>query len=414
MGEFHEQAEKIRFLEHVSVFDDVADDDKDKIAEALQVKAASTGETIFKKDEPGDTLYIIAQGKVRVHDGNHVLGRLQRGEVFGEFSLFDNEKRSASITAEEPTQLYTLDQKDFYELMATNSSVIHGVMRVLIKRLRYMNELENKLSKSYLKISKQKDEIEKRNQNIQQQKKELEHKNKQLEQSNREKNHLIQVIAHDLRNPLASSICVADMLNNPDKSDCKEHADTVSVLENSLKNMNNIINQILHVHELNTKNLSLKLEPINVALVIKQILENFDYAISKKELNVEFKQKNTFIVADENLITLVFENLLYNVIRFSPDFGHVFIDFEDSENTADVIIRDDGNLDKARQHRKLFGLYQQPQPEALEKKPGAKDSIIIKYTQSMNAKLTLEKVTKGFGVKLTFNKPDKPQKEQKQ
>ncbi len=414
MGEFHEQDEKIRFLEQVSVFDDVAGDDKEKIAEALQVKGASTGETIFKKDEPGDTLYIIAQGKVRVHDGNHVLGRLEKGEVFGEFSLFDNEKRSASITAEEPTQLLTLGQKDFYELMATNSSVIHGVMRVLIKRLRYMNELENKLSKSYLKIRKQKEEIEKRNQSIQQQKKELEQKNKQLEQSNHEKNHLIQVIAHDLKNPLASSICVADMLNDTEKPENKNRAETVSVLENSLKNMNNIINQILHVHELNTKNLSLKLQPVNVALTIKQILENFDYAISKKELNVDFKQKNTFIIADANLITLVFENLLYNIIRYSPDFGHILIDFEESETTAAVIIRDDSNLEKVQQYRKLFGLYQHPQQDALDKKPGARESIIIKYTESMNGKLTLEKVTKGFGVKLSFNKPDKPQKEQKQ
>jgi|AntRauTorcE11898_2_1112593.scaffolds.fasta_scaffold00411_10 K+-sensing histidine kinase KdpD len=405
MEQHHDNQEKITFLKQVSVFDDVDTEDRQKIAAALQEKNVTTGETVFKKDEAGDTLYIVAEGKVRVHDGNHVLGRLGRGEVFGEFSLFDNETRSASVTAEEKTKLYTLDQDDFYSLMATNSSVIHGVMRVLIKRLRYMNELENKLSKSYLKISKQKQEIEKRNQDIQQKKKALEEKNKQLELSNSEKNHLIQVIAHDLKNPLASSICVTDILAAKKETLSKDQAESVEVLSHSLKNMNNIINQILDVHELNTKNLTLKLSSVNVALIIKQILSNFEYAIKKKELNVDFKQKNTFALVDNNLITLVFENLVYNIIRYSGDFGNITIDFEEDNEWAAILLADNSPSGPEQSYRKLFGLYQHPAADQLQKMPGAADSVIVKYVKAMDGKIKLLKKSKGFAVRLVFRKP---------
>ncbi|HKK09533.1 MAG TPA: cyclic nucleotide-binding domain-containing protein [Bacteroidales bacterium] len=402
----HEIQEKLSILKKVSVFDDVHDDDLEKIAAALEQKEVVAGQTIFKKDESGDTLYIVAGGKVRVHDEGHVLGRLENGEVFGEFSLFDNEKRSASVTAEEKTRLFLLGQDAFYKLMATNSSVIHGVMKVLIKRLRYMNELENKLSKSYLKISKQKEEIEKRNENIRQQKKELEEKNKMLEQSNLEKNHLIQVIAHDLKNPLASSICIADILAGEATQWQKEQAESVEVLNNSLKNMNNIINQILDVYELKTKNLSLKLTSVNLALEAKKTIENFDYAISKKELNVDFRQKNSFALVDTNLINLVFENLIYNFIKYSDDFGNLLIDFDQDEHKVKIIIEDDAKQQKETHYRKLFGFYQKPAPEQLGKFPTTEDSVIVKYVEAMDGKIKLTKSdTKGSRVVLIFNKP---------
>ena len=402
----HDLQEKISILKKVSVFDDVHDEDLEKIASALEQKEVVAGQTIFKKNEDGDTLYIVADGKVRVHDEGHVLGRLEDGEVFGEFSLFDHETRSASVTAEENTRLYALGQDAFYRLMATKSSVIHGVMKVLIKRLRYMNELENKLSKSYLKISKQKEEIEKRNENIRQQKKELEEKNKMLEQSNQEKNHLIQVIAHDLKNPLASSICIADILSGEEARLQKEQAESVDVLNNSLKNMNNIINQILDVYELKTKNLNLKLSPVNLAIEAKKTLDNFAYAISKKELNVDFRQKNSFALVDTNLINLVFENLIYNFIKYGNDFGHLLIDFEQDEQKVKVILEDDAKLSKELHYRKLFGFYQKPTPEQLNKFPTTEDSVIVKYIEAMDGKIKLVKSdNKGSKVILKFNKP---------
>ena len=397
---------KIQFLKEVSIFADTSEDVIQKIARRLEETFAMKEETIFNKGDNGQALFIIVEGKVRIHDNGHVLGRLEKGEVFGEYSLFDQETRSASVTAEQETTLYKLEQEAFYEVMAENPEVMQGVLRVVIGRMRYMNELENKLSKSYLQIQKQKDKIEAQNKNIRIQKKELEKTNEKLTKANEEKNHLIEIIAHDLKNPLASSICVTDLLAGRSDELTRQQRESVDVLYNSLKKMNNIVNQILDVHGLRTKNITLKFSQVNLATLIKEILESFDYAISKKELHIDFNQKNTFANLDENHTKLVFENLVYNFIRYSPDFGTLTIDLQEDEEKAYVVISDDSNQSRQDNYRKLFGIYQKPTSEDISKKPGPSDSVVIKYIEAMDGKLKMPKTTgKGFQIVVAFNKP---------
>jgi len=406
MYDGNEISQKVNFLKEVSIFSDTSEEVIEKIAHYLEEGYALKEQTIFNKGDNGHTLFIISEGKVRIHDNGHVLGRLGKGEVFGEYSLFDNETRSASVTAEEQTQFYKLEQEAFYELMATNLEVMQGVLKVLIGRMRYMNELENKLSKSYLKIQKQKEKIENQNKDINLQKKELEKTNEQLKKANEEKNHLIEIIAHDMKNHLASSICVTDILRSKERELPKEQRESTDVLYNSLKKMNNIVNQVLDVHGLRSKNLALKFTKINLAIIIKEILENFEYAISKKELNVDLNQKNMFAKADENHTKLVFENLLYNFIRYAPDFGNVKIDLQEDNEKAYVIIEDDSNLNKHENYKKLYGIYQNPEAQEQVKKPGPSDSVIVKYIQAMDGTYTCPKnSTNGFKLRISFNKP---------
>jgi len=404
-------AQKVSFLKEVSIFSETGEEVIEKIAPYLEETYALKEQTVFKKGDNGHALYIISGGKVRIHDNGHVLSRLGKGEVFGEYSLFDYETRSASVTAEEDAKFYKLEQEAFYALMAGNTEVMHGVLKVLIQRMRYMNELENKLSKSYLKISKQKEKIENQNKDINLQKKELEKTNEKLRSANEEKNHLIEIIAHDLKNPLASSICVTDLLKSKEKELPKEQKESAEVLYNSLRKMNNIVNQVLDVHGLRTKNLTLKFSKVNLVGIIKEILENFEYAISRKELNVDINQKNVFAQVDENHLKLVFENLIYNFIRFASGFGNLKIDFQEEEERAHVLIEDDSKLSKQENIKKLYGIYQIPETTDSEKIPGASDSVVVKYIKAMNGTIKcLKNSYDGFKLRITFNKPVEPDK----
>ena len=55
---------------------------------------ANNEETIIHKDEEGDAMFIIASGTVRIHDGEHVVATMSKGNFFGEFSLLDAAPRS--------------------------------------------------------------------------------------------------------------------------------------------------------------------------------------------------------------------------------------------------------------------------------------------------------------------------------
>jgi len=81
-------------------------------------------------------MYIVAEGSVRVHNEAQIFVELGAGEIFGELTTLDPEPHSASVTAVDDSQLLALDRDALYELMATHSTVLRGLLHTLCQRLR--------------------------------------------------------------------------------------------------------------------------------------------------------------------------------------------------------------------------------------------------------------------------------------
>lgn len=73
------------------------------------------GDTVFKKGEKGDCLYILSEGSVDIlgSDDKTVLLNLQEGQFFGELALVTEEPRSATVRATSTCEIYTLSKSDF-------------------------------------------------------------------------------------------------------------------------------------------------------------------------------------------------------------------------------------------------------------------------------------------------------------
>lgn len=128
--------EKVLILKTVPMFSQTPDNVLADVADLLEEVDVSENATIFKHGDAGDSLYVILDGKVRVHDGERLLNYLGEREVFGEMALLDPEPRLASVTAMESTRLFRLDQASFYDLMTERPEVATGIIRVLTGHLR--------------------------------------------------------------------------------------------------------------------------------------------------------------------------------------------------------------------------------------------------------------------------------------
>jgi AAA family ATP:ADP antiporter len=141
--------ERVITLKATGVFSGIPDRVLAEVAGLCEEMQVDAGATIFQKGEIGKSLYVIAAGRVRVHDEDQTLEYLEQGQVFGEMALFDPEPRSASITAVEETQLLRLDQEPFFELVADQSEVARGIIKMLTRRLRArmhdLNELRSQV-----------------------------------------------------------------------------------------------------------------------------------------------------------------------------------------------------------------------------------------------------------------------------
>lgn len=375
--------DRINILKKVEIFSKTSEDILLEIAAVLTELRVRQNQTIFKKGDEGDAMFIIKSGMVRIHDGNHVISRLSEASVFGEFALFDKELRSATVTADEPTVLFKLDQDDFYQIMAEKGEVVQGVLRKVIRRIREMNELEGKLAKSYLNIQKQKAEIEERNRNIIEQKAELEKTNQLLIKLNEEKNQLISVVSHGLRNPLTSSLCVMDLLDQEKANLHSDQQEYIELIHSSLRRMNSLINQTLDIDIIELQRKKLASQRLNLADIIRQIEGSLKYTLSLKKIIIDTRLADLEIEGDKNFLYLVFDNLLSNAIRFSPANKKITIDLFRVDSKARVEISDEGPGMSEEAMKTLFD-----KPEAHQRQSDRTGlSLVKKYIEAMNGEL---------------------------
>lgn len=128
--------EKVIILKSISIFSEIPEESLVEVASLLEELEVKAGEEIFKKGDIATSMYIIVEGKVRVHDEDKVLDTLADREVFGELAALDPVPRSASVTAIDDTYLFRMERSALYELMGQYIDVAQGIIRVLCQRIR--------------------------------------------------------------------------------------------------------------------------------------------------------------------------------------------------------------------------------------------------------------------------------------
>ena len=113
-----------------------------ELAGKLVTRHYRRGETIFHKDDPGSTLYIVKSGKVKITtlspEGEElILALLADGEFFGELSLLDGRPRSASAVAMEETRALMLHRDDLLSIIAKRPELISNIMIALGDLVRH-------------------------------------------------------------------------------------------------------------------------------------------------------------------------------------------------------------------------------------------------------------------------------------
>ncbi|MCC6810106.1 MAG: cyclic nucleotide-binding domain-containing protein [Deltaproteobacteria bacterium] len=132
--------EKVLFLKSVPLFKEIPGEELAQIAQIADEIEFQSDENVFKEGEIGEAMYIVLEGKVRIHRGEKVLTELGERECFGEMSILDSEPRSASVTALKELTALKIQREDFAEILAQKSEIAHGIIKVLTHRLREANK----------------------------------------------------------------------------------------------------------------------------------------------------------------------------------------------------------------------------------------------------------------------------------
>ena len=128
--------EKALILKSIDLFESIPSEELIRVAQIADEEQFETDSLLFKEGDFGDSMYIVANGKVRVHKGERTIVELEKGACVGEMALLDQEPRSADVTVNADTTLLKITQDGFYELMSSNMEIMHGIVKLITNRLR--------------------------------------------------------------------------------------------------------------------------------------------------------------------------------------------------------------------------------------------------------------------------------------
>ncbi|MDP6173025.1 MAG: cyclic nucleotide-binding domain-containing protein [Rhodospirillales bacterium] len=112
------------------------------IPNVLERLVIPTGESVFRDGEPGECAYVVQNGLIEIVKGftgeEVVLGVVEKGGIFGEMALIDNQPRMASARAAAPSTLIVITRPAFQKKLSRCDPFVKGLLGIFAKNIRRM------------------------------------------------------------------------------------------------------------------------------------------------------------------------------------------------------------------------------------------------------------------------------------
>jgi CRP/FNR family transcriptional regulator, cyclic AMP receptor protein len=139
----------VAILKNVALFEGLSQAQVQKIAAISSELRFEGSSHVFHEGEPGDAMYVVAEGKVRISKmvpgiGEEALAILEVGHYFGEMALIEDGPRSADAIAHIPCKVFVIRRDKLDQLLFTDKDLAYVLLwtfvRTLSGRLRETNE----------------------------------------------------------------------------------------------------------------------------------------------------------------------------------------------------------------------------------------------------------------------------------
>jgi CRP-like cAMP-binding protein len=128
--------EKVIFLQEVDILEYTPTEDLAYIAAITQECELIEGNIIYREGEISDSMYLVIDGSVALRRGDQDVLIAKKKDVFGTWSLFDDEPRVVTAISLEESRLLKIEKEDFFELLADHAQITQHILKAIVKKLR--------------------------------------------------------------------------------------------------------------------------------------------------------------------------------------------------------------------------------------------------------------------------------------
>ncbi len=177
-----------------------------------------------------------------------------------------------------------------------------------------------------------------------------------LEKQNIEKQHILNVVAHDLRNPLSAIHTLAGVVLDDYEYE-EDNREYLQLIRSACTESNQLINSILEIAE-NT-DVKYTFEAVDVNELLAGCIQLLGMKASEKNQRIQLvtSQQKAFIYADTGKINRVIGNLVTNAIKFSPSGSCIEVSTSLSEHHVLIKVRDEGIGIPEQYQDKIFNAF---------------------------------------------------------
>ena len=201
----------------------------------------------------------------------------------------------------------------------------------------------------------------------------LEQQKTQLEELNKTKNKFLGMCAHDLRNPLHSIMGYSGLLaSNADVLKNEKLSRFTGLIKKSSNKMLSIVTSFLDISVIESGNLELRLHKGSLKVLLEEDMETYQFLADRKGITIQASLDETADVNfDHHRISQVFDNIIGNAIKYSPQGSTIKIVLVEANKHIIVRIQDEGPGIPEKNRAKLFQEYRRFKTESIDEENSA-------------------------------------------
>lgn len=162
-----------------------------------------------------------------------------------------------------------------------------------------------------------------------------------IEQLLKQKDDFINQLSHDLKNPLGPLVNLIPLVEK--RLSNAEDRQILQIVQRNVDYMKNLVEKTLKLARLNSPNTSLHFEQVNLGLLCKKVVDINQYLLSNNHVSVDICIPDYIVLrADSLRLEELFNNLLNNAVKYSPNGSIVVIGAEKHDDSVSIYVRDNG------------------------------------------------------------------------
>ncbi|HRG09685.1 MAG TPA: HAMP domain-containing sensor histidine kinase [Cyclobacteriaceae bacterium] len=257
--------------------------------------------------------------------------------------------------------------------------------------------------RAYLKLKQKNKLILVQSREIKRQIQEQEKRNKEVGDLVHEKQQLIGLVSHDLKGPFNRIFALIQLMELTNENLTEEQREYLGKIHQIVADGLSMIRNLLDNRRLEDQGIDHSPENLNLSQTVGSLVKNYRTLAVKKKIQIHFEPPaQAVVLADKMYLNRIFENLISNALKFSPEGKNIFVLIEEVGDKFLVKVKDEGPGITKEDQKNLYRKFQRlsARPTGGESSTGLGLSIVKALVEKMGSEIVCES-EEGAGTTFT-------------